>query len=123
MIVSTIAQISEDVLGFGERLNTDPRRALAAHLRKRHRLLGTNPYRHVVATNAGQRLTALRYSGRRVMRTAGAEVRDARHFLTRSRKCCFLRLEELEPRLDDRAGVELGDACGNDASDHGRSKF
>ncbi|MHC2412689.1 hypothetical protein ACVJGC_005280 [Bradyrhizobium diazoefficiens] len=74
VIVGAFAEILEDVPVAGESRRRCPVHALAAHLDQRRRL-AVHPARHEVATDAGQRLRALRYLCRRVVWAARAEIR------------------------------------------------
>src|SRR5689334_10594348 len=68
--------------------------------------------------NSCECLRALRHFRRSVVRAPGAEIRDARNLAARASELRFLRLDELETRLDDRRRMELRDATGNHARDH-----
>ena len=123
MIVGAVAQVGKNVLGLGERLNPHPGHAFAAHLREGHGFFGANPHRHVMTADARQRLTAVGYAGRGVVRTAGTEIRHPSDFLARTGQGRLLVLDEFQPRLDNGAGVELGDAARDDTGNHRRREF
>ncbi|MNP10335.1 hypothetical protein D3C76_1024800 [compost metagenome] len=78
MEIGAVAQVSEDVPGLGERCLADPCHAFAAHLAEGLGLR-IDPGRHVVATDTGQRTTALRDLGRGVVRATGTVVGHAFH--------------------------------------------
>ena len=109
VVVRPIAQIREDVRLFGERRLADPRHAFAAHVRERRRL-AIHPDRHHVTADPGRRATTLRHVGRRVVRTAGAEVGQARERNARLGKRRFFLVDELDATANffDRAQARLG---------------
>ena len=123
VVVSTVAQVGKDVLHFGEWLNAHPRHALAAHLREGHGHFRPDPGRHVVAADTRQCFGTFRHFGRGVVRAARAERRDARNLGAWPLQRSFLVFDELEARLDNLAGVELGNAFGDHARDHRRGQF
>ena len=90
VVVSAVAEIGKNMFGLGEGLNTNPRHALPAHLRERHRLFRANPRCHVVAADTRERFRALRHNGAGVMRAAGTERRNTYRLRTRTLQCSFL---------------------------------
>src|SRR5690606_28599158 len=76
MEVGAVAEVLEDVLRLGERRLADPARPFRAHVREGCGR-AVHPHRHVVAADAGERARSLGHAGGRVVRAAGAEVRDA----------------------------------------------
>ena len=76
MVVGAISQILENMAAFGKRRFANPVRPLATHLGI---ALGraVHPLRHIMAANAGIGAGTLGYFGRGIMRTSGAEIRDA----------------------------------------------
>ena len=78
MSVGTVADVLEHVLLLGERRETDPAGALAAHLRQPAHA-AVHPHRHRVAADAAAGdVRPLGKLGRRVVGTAAAEVGRAR---------------------------------------------
>ena len=120
--VRAVAQVLEDVRVCRERRLADPRRALAAHLRERHRI-AVHPRRHEVAADAADGATAFRHARRRVVRAAGAEVRQPLHFVADGREPPVLLLEEAHALLDVGARVEAPHALREHARDQRRRQL
>ena len=119
MGVGAVAEIGEDVRGFGERRLADPRHPLAAHLGE-GRGRAVHELRQVVAADAGERPAALGHFRGRIVRAARAKIRGAgkRHDI--AAELALLGLEKGEPLGDARRGVEARDALGDHAGDLGR---
>ena len=120
--VGAVAQVLEHVLRVGERRLPDPRRALAAHLRERHRV-AVHPRRHVVAADAADGAAAFGHSRRSVVRAARAEVRLALHVVVDGREPPVLLLEEAHALLDVGARMEAAHALREHARDQRRREL
>ena len=116
VVVGAVAEVLEHVRALGERRLADPVGALAAHLGEA-RGVAVHPLHHVVAADAGIGAHALGHDGRRIVRAAGAEIRNARGDVGGLREHA-LRL--LQPR--DAAGELLVRACAPGAARRCRSR-
>src|SRR5215472_12190357 len=99
MVVGAVAEVLEDMGPLGERRLADPVRALPAHLRVAQRR-AIHPLRHVVTADPGVGAHALGHDGRRVVRTAGAEIRNAHRDILRLSQNSLRLLERGNPRGD-----------------------
>src|SRR5215469_3520063 len=99
MVVGAVAEILEDMGTLGERRLADPVRTLTAHLRVAQRR-AVHPLRHVVAADAATGAHTLRHDSRRVVRTAGAEIRNAHRDILRLSQNSLRLLERGNPRGD-----------------------
>ena len=122
MVVGAVAEIGEHMLGFGEGRLAHPGHAFAAHLREGVRI-AVHPLRHVVAADPRQRAAAFRHLRRSVVRAAGAEIGRAPDWRFEPRQRLVLVVQEGEPFLDSRAGVEPLDTLGDGPGDQARRQF
>ena len=72
--VSPVTEISKHVRALGEGGLTDPRRALATHLRGGLIVFGVDGCSHNVAADPGQRQAAVRHFSRAIVRAAGTII-------------------------------------------------
>ena len=89
MIVGTVAEIGENMLGFDKRRLADPGHALAAHMGVGMGV-AAHPHRHEVTADAGGGAAAFRHAGGGVMRTAGTKPRLTREIGRRRFEQAFL---------------------------------
>ena len=98
VIISAVAKVLEHVAGLRERGLADPVRPLAAHMGETARL-AVHPLGHEVTSDPGIGAAAVRHLGRRVVRAARAEIRQARRDLGRIVRRLG-RLNHLKARTD-----------------------
>ena len=122
MGIGAVAEIGEDMRGFGKRRLADPRRPLAAHLGE-GRGRAVHELRQIVAADAGNRAAALGHFGRSVVRAARAEIGGAGERHDIAAELTLLRFEKGEPLDDARRGMKAGDALGDHPGDLGRGQF
>ena len=93
MGIGAVAEIGEDMRGFGKRRLADPRRPLAAHLGE-GRGRAVHELRQIVAADAGNRAAAFGHFGRSVVRAARAEIGGAGERHDVAAELTLLRLRE-----------------------------
>src|SRR3984957_3658592 len=113
MRVGAVADISEHVILFGERLLAEPHHAFAAHMRSGGGLLRIDQRRHPMAADASKRAAALRHRRRTVMRASGAKAR-ASHRRRAIAEYRPRRLGRAERTVRIMAGNRLGQDSGDE---------